>query len=247
MPALSGFTAQPLSPISRRIGTKGRMGIGARIRQAREKRGLSQAGLAAAARVRQPSVAQWEAERTEPTRPTLRRVADVLGVTPHFLEFGQAGERFDANPHAMNANAMLRSLAVFGTKHDSLTAAGEAFVFEFESAVDYVKRPIALANAKHAYALYLPDGSMAPWRRHGQLIYVNPARPAACDDHVVIRLNPDHSGELARGLVKLLVKTTAHDLTLHQYSPPDDIVLPRERILGIHRIVDWEELLQAQS
>jgi transcriptional regulator with XRE-family HTH domain len=216
------------------------MGIGARIRQLREKLGLSQAELAHIARVRQPSVAQWETEKTEPTRPTLRRVADALAVSPHFLEFG------DESRLGRGANAQIagdRSLPVYGM---SVTEpeAGSELTLNLTEAIDYVRRPPVLANAKDAYAIYLADGSMAPWRRQGQIIYVNPARPVACDDHVVVQLKPTEAGAPMKGLIKLLVELTARDVTLRQYNPLQEITIARSSILSMHRVMDWDELLQ---
>jgi transcriptional regulator with XRE-family HTH domain len=219
------------------------MGIGARIREMREKLGLSQAELAHVARVRQPSVAQWETEKTEPTRPTLRRVADALGVSPHFLEFGDES-RFGRAVQASASNtSALSALPVYGM----IAANGEGaveLILNLSEAVDFVKRPPGLANAKDAYAIYLVDGAMEPWRRHGQIVYVNPARPAACGDHVIVQLKPEQNGDPAKGLVKLLVEMTARDVTLRQYNPLAEITLPRARILAMHRVMDWDELLQ---
>ena len=56
--------------------------MGAKIRELREKRGMSQKELADALGLDQSAVAQWETGRTEPTIFNLRRLADLLGISP---------------------------------------------------------------------------------------------------------------------------------------------------------------------
>ncbi len=53
-----------------------------KIRLYREKAGLSQRELAYAIGVSQAAVAQWENGTSQPTLDNLRKVADILGVTP---------------------------------------------------------------------------------------------------------------------------------------------------------------------
>jgi len=53
---------------------------GARIREARRARGLTQADLAAAVGVSRSAVAQWETDRAGQVTGNLARIAAVLGV-----------------------------------------------------------------------------------------------------------------------------------------------------------------------
>jgi transcriptional regulator with XRE-family HTH domain len=67
-------------------------GVGARIRVARQERGLTQAGLAAAVGVSRSAVAQWETERAGQVRGNLSRIAGALGVSvEHLLHGATAG------------------------------------------------------------------------------------------------------------------------------------------------------------
>lgn len=61
---------------------------GARIREARERQGLTQAGLATALGVSRSAVAQWETERAGQIRAHLARLAEVLGVSLAWLLSG---------------------------------------------------------------------------------------------------------------------------------------------------------------
>ncbi|MGE0714812.1 MAG: helix-turn-helix transcriptional regulator [Alphaproteobacteria bacterium] len=65
------------------------MSIGDRIRVARERAGLSQAQLAEAIRVAQPTVANWENGNHDPQRPKVALLAAELRVDQEWLEFGR--------------------------------------------------------------------------------------------------------------------------------------------------------------
>ena len=56
--------------------------MGEKIRALREAKGLSQKELAEALGVDPSSVCYWESGKNEPTIFNLRRLADILGVTP---------------------------------------------------------------------------------------------------------------------------------------------------------------------
>lgn len=56
--------------------------MGAKIRELREKRGLSQKELADALGVDRSAISLWESGKTEPTAFNIRRLADILGVAP---------------------------------------------------------------------------------------------------------------------------------------------------------------------
>ena len=64
--------------------------IGARIRMARERLGLTQAGLAAQVGVTRSAVAQWETGRAGQVGGHLTQIASVLGVGVEHLLLGGA-------------------------------------------------------------------------------------------------------------------------------------------------------------
>jgi transcriptional regulator with XRE-family HTH domain len=80
--------------------------VGARIRAARRRRGLTQAGLAAAVGVTRSAVAQWETERAGQVRGNLTRIAAVLGVSVEQLL--HAGAADAAGPETATELALLR-------------------------------------------------------------------------------------------------------------------------------------------
>jgi len=63
-------------------------GVGARIRSAREKMGLTQAALAAQVGVTRSAVAQWETGRAGQVGWNLAQIAAVLGVGVEHLLLG---------------------------------------------------------------------------------------------------------------------------------------------------------------
>ena len=62
--------------------------IGARIKEARERLGISQAKLADAAGVTQPTVWEWENGVSSPQRSRVTTIANALKTTPDYLERG---------------------------------------------------------------------------------------------------------------------------------------------------------------
>jgi prephenate dehydratase len=74
------------------------MRIAARIRQARQRAGLTQAALANAVGVAQPTVNGWESGQFEPSRARIERLAEATGTTPEWLEFGHGAPRSGGAP-----------------------------------------------------------------------------------------------------------------------------------------------------
>ena len=69
-------------------------GFGARLRALRERAGFTQASLGEASGMAYQAIARLERGATEPTWPTVLKLADALGVTPDaFLAGGDPDER----------------------------------------------------------------------------------------------------------------------------------------------------------
>lgn len=65
-----------------------RMSVGERIRQARKAQRLSQQALGEAVGAVQSAVGAWERNEAHPRRDTMLRLAEYLGVTHAWIEFG---------------------------------------------------------------------------------------------------------------------------------------------------------------
>lgn len=122
-------------------------------------------------------------------------------------------------------------------------AAGADGRFDFNGqTVDHVRRPPRLAGVRDAYALYVLGESMKPWRENGALIYVHPHLPPNIGDYVVVQIHAAE-GEPPSGYVKQLVRRTPAELRLHQFNEARDIIIPARKVVSIHRVIDWSELL----
>jgi len=84
-----------------------RDGIGARIRDARQERGLTQEALAKAVGVSRSAVAQWETARAGQVTANLGRIASALGTEVEWLMHG-ANRRAPAEAARGDELAMLR-------------------------------------------------------------------------------------------------------------------------------------------
>lgn len=135
--------------------------IGTRIKKARQKSGLSQAELAQAANVSQPTVANWENDSHTPRQAALEKLADILGSEANWLRIGDAA--FERHTHSIEeylsrpvhhipiyswprAQAT-RSQIVEGGAHDYIAFSIDA------------KRPFALIANDPAMAAHFPIGS----------------------------------------------------------------------------------------
>jgi len=180
------------------------------------------------------------------------RYADFYKVRLDWLLTGrgpalQSGE--DSEPMRMASfgeqrlapSEMPRDVPVYGS-----ASCGDDGLFEFNGEVaDYVRRPPRLSAAKDAYALYVANESMVPWREPGQLVYVHPAIAPRVGDYVVVQMHPKKEGQgaLPEAYIKRLARLNNESVVLLQYNPRKEISLRRKQIKSLHRIVDWSELM----
>lgn len=86
---------------------KAKTGVGARIRQARRAKDLTQTALGDLIGVDQSRVAEWEREQHTPSGDNLRRLAAALGATPDQLLDGPPPEIGGGlNPHQIALDAL---------------------------------------------------------------------------------------------------------------------------------------------
>lgn len=84
------------------------MDFGQRIRQLREKKGLTQEDLAHALELTRPAIGRWENGRSKPRLDKLNDLASLLGTTTYWLLNGDDPEQVAA--HASSATVPLRSI-----------------------------------------------------------------------------------------------------------------------------------------
>jgi len=159
------------------------------------------------------------------------------------------GQTFNPQPAPHGtARDFPKNVPVLGNALGSSTdfsngASGPMELIEMGEVVDMVRRPPGLSAVKGAYALYVMGDSQSPRFEPGELIYVNPNRPAVAGDDVVVQL-VDSDGCTNCALVKRLVKRDRDMLVLRQFNPPHDFTVPLDRVRpnGIHRVMSFAEL-----
>jgi phage repressor protein C with HTH and peptisase S24 domain len=181
-----------------------------------------------------------------PRTDTVRRVADVLGVTVAWLTDGDGDMppplvgRPSANARAASIpppERTARRLPVMGTAAGSL---GGAFQIE-AGPVDYVACPPALVGAGGIYALYVEGASMEPRHGHGDLIFVHPGRKPNIGDSVVVTARYSDGGAL-ESFIKRLVRRSGDKLVVEQINPRATIEFDMRFVASIHKVLTTNEL-----
>ena len=138
-----------------------------------------------------------------------------------------AGTEIQIAPDTLNLAYMERDLPIRGEVDGD-----DAYIFgPEEKNLAMTARPVALANVPSAYAVYAHGESMRPRYRPGELLYVDPIRPAAPGDDVVIHFVD------GTGCIRELVRRTAKTVTVRQHNPSKETELPAERVIAVHLII----------
>jgi phage repressor protein C with HTH and peptisase S24 domain len=212
-------------------------------------RGLSQDALAERLGTDKTTISKLELGQRSLTTLWLARIGHELGVSAAELLVPPPSAAALTAPAKTSVEHPAGSVVSFQSLPKDVPVLGTAIggadgTFEanpLTGAMDYVRRPPGLAANKAAFAIYLVGTSMMPWAREGALLYVDPVRPPAVGDHVLVELHAaDGTGH---GLVKLLAKRTAASIHLRQYSPAQDIEIAARAVKRLYRICDWNELL----
>ncbi|SRR6266436_2355841 len=205
---------------------------------ARKSKGLSQGGLANAARVSQQLIASIETGATRTTK-FLLRLAAALDVPPGQLDPEWANvqpllERAtEASLVPGTAPANQRDLPI----HSSAEG-GEGFIIVTTDAVDWLPRPPPVAHVRRAYGLYVTGESMVPEFEPGDIALVNPHLPVVPDTTCIFYGAP---ADEVRATIKRLRRKTGDTWYLRQWNPPEgmkaDFTLSRQEWPICHRVV----------
>lgn len=158
----------------------------------------------------------------------------------HFLsESSTKGREEPLTAPDINIQHFPRDVPILGSG-----ACGEDGLFELNGQIHgFAKRPPRLLGVKDAYAVYIQGESMVPWRKPGQMVYVDPYQPPQIGDFVVVQLKPAGEGQPVPAYIKQLLRRTAKELRLHQFRPEEDLNIPTLKVHAVHRVIDWDELL----
>jgi hypothetical protein len=192
-----------------------------------------------------------------PAANRLNSLADVLGASAEYL----LGET-DILPAASQSmprvvpriQEMPKDIPVYGTaigadasfmSEVDQAVAIEQIDLDYSDVIDRFRRPPLLAGRKDVYGLYVAGTSMEPAFESGRGILVDPKRPPAVRDYVVVYIAPPGSHADMDGvrsvLLKRLVRRSASYIELAQFEPATTFRVPTKVIQAMHRVMPWDE------
>jgi phage repressor protein C with HTH and peptisase S24 domain len=210
-----------------------------RLRELRERAGLTMQALAERAGTSPPQINKLEKGERRMTIDWMTRLARALGVEPAALMPrptagpdraalpGGEGVLLET-PRRLDPRDLIpvRSAARGGDEQEMFLADGP---------IDYMRRPHALLHVRDAYAIYMLGDSMSPRFRQGQVLHVNPFKPPQPGSGVVVTRRDDAV------LIKEFVRRTPALLILRQYNPDRLIELDLARVRDVHTVVGLDE------
>lgn len=126
-----------------------------------------------------------------------------------------------------------RDVPVYGR---SQGGADGKFLFNGD-VIGWEVRPPQLEGVRDAYATYVDGESMWPRYKPGETVWLNPHKPAARGDDVVVQLRPRDEHEPPFGFIKEYVRRTPTKLVVAQYNPAQEIEYDLDQVVSIHPVV----------
>jgi|CXWL01.1.fsa_nt_gi phage repressor protein C with HTH and peptisase S24 domain len=215
-----------------------------RLRQAMKDKGFSPARLALACGFGRTYLHDFLSGRIRSlTATNLQKVATALAVTTGWLlgetesplmrtGAREAGETRDA-PGPRDLPLMG---AAAGALAGSMALSGDP--------VDWLRRPAGIANRRDVYALYVTGSSMEPRFFSGDLVFVDPHRPARPGDVVIVQTK-DHAEGATQAWIKLFVRAKSSGLVFRQYNPAAEIEWKPGFVAAMHRVLTMAEVAGA--
>lgn len=216
------------------------------IRRLRRARDLTMEQLAEAIGTDASTVNKLEKGRMRISDRWLPSLMQALGATADEIlsvetEIGSSVQH-EVRPASVEIplpSKMPNDVPVKGTAAGSHI--GGAFQLDIDTIVDWVRRPPALAGAKHAYALFVEGISMEPRFQPGDLIFIHPDRPPRVGDAVVVQSqNGPHSP--IEAMIGFLRRRTERSVIISKLNPESEIELKTEHIRAIHKVLSTNDL-----
>ena len=229
-----------------------------RIREIRERLGLSQAELAELIGTTQPQIDRLEKGQRSLRDTWMQRLAIGLGCNPIDLLGPSSDEPspLPLPPPMMGApSAPIGTVVPVDLPSRQLmpldvpvlgVAAGNPMdgAFQLETGIiDYVRRAPGIMNARDVYALYVTGESMWPRFRHGELLYISASRPVRIGDDVIIGIRPEREGDPERCFIKTLVRRHADHIEVEQFNPSKRMTFANSDIIRVHRVLTMADVL----
>lgn len=199
------------------------------------------------------SWAAFDAAGASDPQPTAESHAELRSPAPAF----RGPEPHELIGGGRPDRTLARDIPVLGTAeggnepvagHES-AATVEAMELLVSEVIEYRARPTSLASRRDIYALYVSGDSMFPRFEQGALIYVDPRRPPAIGDDVIVQLRPTspENGADAESVVRVLVKRLRKRgpaaFEFEQFNPAQTFALPIGAVARMHRIMRLDELV----
>lgn len=186
-------------------------------------------------RIAREFAAAWVGRGNPPiTEQEVLALAGVGAPTAALPQTNVSGPIPAPSPVTMPLDVPVMGTAVGGSGGD--------FTFN-NGVVDYARRPPGVARNRAVFCVFVRGDSMEPRFEPGDLLYVNPSRPARAGDDVLVELHPDQPGEPGAAFIKRLEAHTPTKLILKQFNPAKKIELPIARVLRVCPILRANELL----
>ena len=202
------------------------MTLGSNIRHFREQLGWSQEDLARAAGVPQSRISDLETGKTA-TSKQLPEIAQALK-----RQVGDLDERYRQNV-AVGTKAALANV-VNDMPVFAASDCGSGVITVSPNQIGRVPRPHTLEGIVDAYAVLIPDDTMAPAYEPGDRAWVNPhLPPLQGTDCILYAIDGDGS----RATIVRLMTWTKTEWSVRQFSPPRDFKLNRFDWPKHHRVV----------
>lgn len=124
------------------------------------------------------------------------------------------------------------------TSFDDLDDQVETTELHLGEVLEYLARPLSLANDGDAYAITIVGDSMFPRFKPGERATVSPKSPVHIGDDVIVQLRgADGDDERIKlVLVKELVRRSAGFVELRQYNPLVTFRIEAKRVASLHKV-----------
>lgn len=215
-----------------------------KILDIRTRLGLSRRELAIKADMSESHIVKLERGERPITYNMAVKLAPALGVKPSEIMPAIEGVMSSSlKPLSTNINASVENIK---NKPKDVPVKGTAsgsqpgyFLLD-DNIIDYVRRPTGIENRADVFALYVVGESMEPRYFSGDLIYIDPHRPAKVGDFVIVQCVIDGESTV---VVKRLMKRNSEKIILEQYNPEQVIEIKMETVEFVYRIFDLHELI----
>ena len=201
-----------------------------RVREAREASGMTTAELARRIGATPHKLGRVERGEVLLKADDAAKIARVLNVpVAQVMGSAEADESATATPpQRFHAEALL---PIYGPSRPD----GAALAIGPASARGWAERPPQLLDISDAFAVWMPDGSMAPRFDPGELLFVHPHKVPAVGDDIVASIL-DVRGGAQGATVRRLAQRDGEAVQVARYgdAPGFDVVpRARMRVLGV--------------